>query len=76
MLGPGDSIEALVMRVPSPERLESAAPRLASQGGTTYVVVGAGAMVNGLAHATGREAAVRRVGVSGGLSVLEPLLKV
>ena len=56
------AIEALVAQVSSPVRWEAVVRRLASEGVTTYVEVGPGAVLSGLVRKIHREATVVNVG--------------
>jgi len=70
------AIEALVRQVASPVRWEAVVGRLASEGVTTYVEVGPGAVLSGLVRKLQREATVVNVGGPGDLASIESLLHV
>jgi [acyl-carrier-protein] S-malonyltransferase len=70
------AIEALVRQVSSPVRWEAVVGRLASEGVTTYVEVGPGAVLSGLVRKLQREATVVNVGGPGDLASIESLLHV
>ena len=56
------AIEALVQQVASPVRWEAVVSRLASEGVTTYVEVGPGAVLAGLVKKIHREATIVNFG--------------
>jgi len=68
------AIEALVQQVSSPVRWEAVVARLASEGVTTYVEVGPGAVLSGLVRKLRREATVISVGSPNDLAGVESLL--
>ena len=70
----GAAIEALVQQVSSPVRWEAVIARLASEGVTTYVEVGPGAVLSGLARKLHREATVINLGTPNDLVGVEALL--
>ena len=70
----GAAIEALVQQVSSPVRWEAVVARLASEGVTTYVEVGPGAVLSGLVRKIHREATVISVGAPKDLARVESLL--
>ena len=72
--GADGAIEALVKQVSSPVRWESVVRRLASEGVTTYVEVGPGAVLSGLVKKIHREASVASFGSPDDLGVVEALL--
>jgi [acyl-carrier-protein] S-malonyltransferase len=67
------AIDALVAQVSSPVRWEAVVRRLASEGVTTYVEVGPGAVLSGLVKKIHREATVLSVGGPDDLAAVEPL---
>jgi [acyl-carrier-protein] S-malonyltransferase len=69
------AIEALVAQVSSPVRWEAVVRRLASEGVTTYVEVGPGAVLTGLVRKIHREATALSVGAPEDLAAMEPLLR-
>jgi [acyl-carrier-protein] S-malonyltransferase len=69
------AIEALVEQVSSPVRWEAVVRRLASEGVTTYVEVGSGAVLTGLVRKIQRDAKTLAVGSPEDLAAVEPLLK-
>ncbi len=69
-----DSIDALVAQVSSPVRWEDVVRRLASEGVTTYVEVGPGAVLAGLVRKIQREATVVRFCGPEDLESVETLL--
>ncbi|HTK28335.1 MAG TPA: ACP S-malonyltransferase [Vicinamibacterales bacterium] len=68
-----DAIAALVAQVSAPVRWEAVVARLASEGVTTYVEVGPGAVLAGLVRKIHRDATVFSVGSPGDLAAVEPL---
>ena len=68
-----DAIDALVRQVSSPVRWEAVVRRLASEGVTTYVEVGPGAVLGGLVRKIQRDATVFNVGSPDDLAAVEPL---
>lgn len=68
------AIEALVQQVSSPVRWEAVVARLASEGVTTYVEVGPGAVLSGLVRKLHREATVISLGSPNDLAGVESLL--
>ncbi|OFW09376.1 MAG: [acyl-carrier-protein] S-malonyltransferase [Acidobacteria bacterium RIFCSPLOWO2_02_FULL_67_36] len=68
------AIEALVQQVCSPVRWEGVVARLASEGVTTYVEVGPGAVLSGLVRKLRREATVVSMGSPNDLAGVESLL--
>ena len=68
------AIEALVQQVSSPVRWEAVVARLASEGVTTYVEVGPGAVLSGLVRKLHREATVVSVSHPNDLAAVESLL--
>ncbi len=70
------AIEALVAQVSAPVRWEAVVRRLASEGVTTYVEVGAGTVLSGLVRKIDREARVLACGVPGDLAALDVLMEV
>ena len=72
----GDAIEALVRQVSSPVRWEAVLARLASAGVTTYVEVGPGTVLSGLARKVHREAEVFSFGSPDDLQAIESQLHV
>jgi [acyl-carrier-protein] S-malonyltransferase len=67
------AVEALVAQVSSPVRWEAVVRRLASEGVTTYVEVGPGAVLSGLVKKIHREATVVTFGVPEDLAAVEAL---
>jgi [acyl-carrier-protein] S-malonyltransferase len=67
------AIEALVRQVASPVRWEAVVRRLASEGVTTYVEVGPGAVLSGLVRKIQRDATVVSVGVPEDLAAVDSL---
>src|SRR5256884_134270 len=67
------AIEALVHQVSSPVRWEEVVARLASEGVTTYVEVGPGAVLSGLVRKIHREATVVTFGSPDDLASVESL---
>jgi [acyl-carrier-protein] S-malonyltransferase len=65
------AIEALVAQVSSPVRWEAVVARLASEGVTTYVEVGPGAVLSGLVRKIHREATVVSFGHPDDLAAVE-----
>jgi len=70
------AIEALVHQVSSPVRWEEVVARLASEGVTTYVEVGPGAVLSGLVRKIHREATVVTFGSPDDLASVESLAHV
>jgi len=70
------AIEALVQQVSSPVRWEAVVARLASEGVTTYVEVGPGAVLSGLVRKIHREATVVPFGSPDDLASVESLAHV
>lgn len=68
-----DAIEALVAQVSSPVRWEDVVRRLASEGVTTYVEVGPGAVLSGLVRKIHREATVVSFGAPDDVAAIEAL---
>jgi len=68
-----DAIEALVAQVSSPVRWEDVMRRLALEGVTTYVEVGPGTVLSGLARKIQREATVASFGAPDDLAAIEAL---
>ena len=68
-----DAIEALVSQVSSPVRWEDVMRRLALEGVTTYVEVGPGTVLSGLARKIQREATVASFGTPDDLAAIEAL---
>ncbi len=68
-----DAIEALVAQVSSPVRWEDVMRRLALEGVTTYVEVGPGTVLSGLARKIQREATVVSFGSPDDLAAIEAL---
>ena len=66
-----DAIDALVRQVSSPVRWEEVMQRLASEGVTTYVEVGPGTVLSGLARKIHKEARVFSFGSPDDLAALE-----
>jgi [acyl-carrier-protein] S-malonyltransferase len=70
-----DAIEALIAQVSSPVRWEAVVRRLASEGVTTYVEVGPGAVLSGLVRKIHREASVMSFGDPEDLATVEGLIQ-
>jgi [acyl-carrier-protein] S-malonyltransferase len=70
-----EAIEALVQQVSAPVRWEDVVRRLASEGVTTYVEVGPGAVLSGMVRKIHREATVLNVGAPADLPALDALLQ-
>jgi len=70
------AIEALVAQVSAPVRWEAVVRRLASEGVTTYVEVGAGTVLSGLVRKIDREARVLACGAPADLAALDVLTEV
>jgi len=68
-----DAIEALVAQVSSPVRWEDVMRRLALEGVTTYVEVGPGTVLSGLARKIQREATAASFGAPDDLAAIEAL---
>jgi [acyl-carrier-protein] S-malonyltransferase len=68
-----DAIEALIAQVSSPVRWEDVVRRLASEGVTTYVEVGPGTVLTGLARKIHREATAASFGTPDDLATIEAL---
>ena len=69
------AIEALISQVSSPVRWEAVVRRLASEGVTTYVEVGPGMVLTGLARKIHREAHAVNFGAPEDLAAIEALLR-
>jgi [acyl-carrier-protein] S-malonyltransferase len=69
------AIEALVQQVSSPVRWDAVVARLASEGVTTYVEVGPGAVLAGLVRRIQRDARTASFGSPDDLAAIESLLK-
>jgi [acyl-carrier-protein] S-malonyltransferase len=69
-----DAIEALVKQVSSPVRWDAVVARLASEGVTTYVEVGPGAVVSGMVRRIHRDATVVSFGSPDDLAGVEQAL--
>jgi [acyl-carrier-protein] S-malonyltransferase len=67
-------IEALVAQITAPVRWEDVVRRLASEGVTTYVEVGAGTVLTGLVRKIDREAKAVSFGAPDDLAPVEALL--
>jgi [acyl-carrier-protein] S-malonyltransferase len=65
------AIEALVQQVSAPVRWEAVVTRLASEGVTTYVEVGAGSVLSGLVRRIHRGSSVVAFGAPGDLTAVE-----
>jgi [acyl-carrier-protein] S-malonyltransferase len=70
------AIDALVQQVSSPVRWEDVMTRLASEGVTTYVEVGPGTVLSGLARKIHREASVASFGTPDDLAAVDALIHV
>jgi len=70
------AIEALVSQVSMPVRWDAVVARLASEGVTTYVEVGPGAVLAGLVRKIHRDATAVSFGAPSDWSAVEPLLHV
>ena len=68
------AIDALVRQVSSPVRWDAVVTRLASEGVTTYVEVGPGAVLSGLVRRIHREATTVNFGSPADWAAIEPLL--
>jgi [acyl-carrier-protein] S-malonyltransferase len=68
------AIEALVDQITAPVRWEDVVRRLASEGVTTYVEVGAGSVLTGLVRKIDREAKAVNFGTADDLAQVEALL--
>jgi [acyl-carrier-protein] S-malonyltransferase len=68
------AIEALVAQITAPVRWEDVVRRLASEGVTTYVEVGAGTVLTGLVRKIDREAKAVNFGMPDDLAQVEALL--
>jgi len=68
------AIEALVQQVSAPVRWEAVVRRLASEGVTTYVEVGPGAVLSGLVRKIHRDATVVNLGSPDDLAAVEDAL--
>ncbi len=68
------AIDALVAQVSSPVRWEAVVRRLASEGVTTYVEVGPGAVLSGLVRKIHREATVLSVGGPDDVAAVEAVI--
>jgi [acyl-carrier-protein] S-malonyltransferase len=69
------AIEALVAQITAPVRWEDVVRRLASEGVTTYVEVGAGTVLTGLVRKIDREAKAVNFGTPDDLAQVEALLR-
>jgi [acyl-carrier-protein] S-malonyltransferase len=69
------AIEALVRQIASPVRWDAVVARLASEGVTTYVEVGPGAVLAGLVRKIHREARTASFGTPDDLAAVEALLQ-
>lgn len=69
------AIDALVRQVSSPVRWEAVVTRLASEGVTTYVEVGPGAVLTGLVRKIHRDAVTATFGSPDDLAAVESLVK-
>jgi [acyl-carrier-protein] S-malonyltransferase len=69
------AIEALVQQVSSPVRWDAVVARLASEGVTTYVETGPGAVLTGLVRRIQRDARTASFGSPDDLAAVESLLK-
>jgi [acyl-carrier-protein] S-malonyltransferase len=69
-------IDALIRQIASPVQWETSVVRLASEGVTTYVEVGPGAVLTGLVRRIHREATALAFGTPDDLASVEPLLDV
>jgi len=69
------AIEALVQQIASPVRWDAVVARLASEGVTTYVEVGPGAVLTGLVRKMQREARTASFGIPDDLAAVEVLAK-
>jgi [acyl-carrier-protein] S-malonyltransferase len=72
----GEAIEALVRQVSAPVRWEAVVGRLASEGVTTYVEVGPGAVLTGLVRKIHREATCVSFGGPDDLAAVESAINV
>jgi [acyl-carrier-protein] S-malonyltransferase len=70
------AIEALIRQMSAPVQWEAVVGRLASEGVTTYVEVGPGAVLSGLVRKIQREATVVNFGSPDDLASIEPLIPV
>ena len=70
----GDAIDALVRQVSAPVRWEDVVRRLASEGVTTYVEVGPGTVLSGLARKIHKDATVLSFAAPEDLAKIEELL--
>ena len=70
-----DAIEALVAQVTAPVRWEAVVRRLASEGVTTYVEVGPGTVLSGLARKAQRDAVTAALGSPEDLAAVESLVQ-
>jgi [acyl-carrier-protein] S-malonyltransferase len=70
------AIEALVQQVSAPVRWEAVVGRLASEGVTTYVEVGPGAVLTGLVRKIHREATAVSFGSPDDLATVESAINV
>jgi [acyl-carrier-protein] S-malonyltransferase len=68
-----EAIEALIAQVSSPVRWEDVMRRLASEGVTTYVEVGPGTVLSGMARRINREATVAHIAVPDDVPSIEAL---
>jgi [acyl-carrier-protein] S-malonyltransferase len=69
------AIEALVAQVSSPVRWEEIVQRLASEGVTTYVEVGPGAVLSGLVRKIHKDADVHNFAAPGDLAAIEAVIR-
>jgi [acyl-carrier-protein] S-malonyltransferase len=69
------AIEALVRQIASPVRWDAVVARLASEGVTTYVEVGPGAVLAGLVRKIHREARTASFGIPDDLAAVEAIAK-
>jgi [acyl-carrier-protein] S-malonyltransferase len=71
-----DAIDALVRQVSAPVRWEDVIRRLASEGVTTYVEVGPGTVLSGLARKIHKDAQVLSFAAPDDLAKIEELVEV
>jgi [acyl-carrier-protein] S-malonyltransferase len=69
-----EAIDALVAQVSAPVQWEAVVRRLASEGVTTYVEVGPGAVLSGLVRKIHRDATVKSFGAPADLAALDSLV--
>ena len=69
------AIDALVRQIASPVRWDAVVARLASEGVTTYVEVGPGAVLTGLVRKIHRDAVTASFGSPDDLGTIESLLR-